>query len=93
MVAYRIPDHVGRVDDPNGSRETVYVAPLPDGPIVVLRDTALTIWREAVAPSGPGLLAERVAAAYRLSAGEVEHDVVDTVRGLIEMGVLEVVTD
>ena len=64
VVTYRIPEHVGRVEDANGALETLYLARLPDGPIVVLQDTALTIWQEAVEPSGDEPLAHRVAAAY-----------------------------
>lgn len=90
MVAHRLPDRVGVVEVSTDDSETVYVAPLPDGPIVVLRDTALTIWREAVQPTSPLPLAERVAATYGVPTSEVLAAVEACVADLARRGVLEV---
>jgi hypothetical protein len=68
---------------------TAYLARLPDGPIVVLRDTALTIWREAVNRTGQGSVAERVASTYGVSPDDVEADVEACIADLVENGVLE----
>ena len=87
--AFRRPRSVAVVEESSGHQEAVYLAPLPDGPIVVLRHTALTIWREAVSPSGQGSLHSRVARAYGVTEQEVRTAVEDCIVDLIERGVLE----
>ena len=88
MMELRLPDRVGIVD--TFGEDAVYIARLPDGPIVVLRATALAVWREAVWPSSEQELAERVASLYGLSAHEVRADVDACVHQLIARRVLEV---
>jgi Coenzyme PQQ synthesis protein D (PqqD) len=68
----------------------VYLAPLPGGPMVVLRGTASLIWQEAL--DGPeSTLVDRV--AQRVGTGEeaksIEADVVAFVEGLLVRGLLE----
>jgi hypothetical protein len=87
----RIPDRVGIVAGTSADDDVLYVASLPDGPIVVLRDTALTIWHEAVAPTGEQDLVERVAGLYGVPVSEVEAAVGSCVADLVERGILEVV--
>jgi hypothetical protein len=87
----RRPDHVGIVEGTAPDDEVIYVASLPDGPILVLRGTALTVWQEAVSPSGDQGLAERVADLYHVPVGEVRAAVEACVSDLVERGVLEVV--
>lgn len=88
-ATFRRPRSVALVEETSEHQDAVYLAPLPDGPIVVLRDTALTIWREAVSPSGEGTLHSRVANAYGVMEREVQTAVEECVADLIERGVLE----
>jgi hypothetical protein len=90
-ASLRLPQRVGIIEGTAAEEEVLYVASLPDGPIVVLRDTALTVWQEAVSPSGEQGLAERVAGLYRVPVGEVRAAVEACVSDLVEWGVLEVV--
>lgn len=89
--ALRLPERVGIVEGTSAGEDVLYVASLPDGPIVVLRDTALTIWLEAVSPTGEEDLVERVAGLYGVPVSEVETAVGSCVADLVERGVLEVV--
>lgn len=89
--ALRLPERVGIVEGTSAGEDVLYVASLPDGPIVVLRDTALTIWQEAVSPTGEADLVERVAGLYGVPVSEVETAVGSCVADLVERGVLEVV--
>lgn len=87
--AFRRPEGVAIIEERLDHDDTTYLARLPDGPIVVLRDTALTIWREAVSPSAEGSLDSRVAKIYGVSAEEVRSAVEACVVDLVERGVLE----
>lgn len=88
-AAYRRPALVGLVEEATETQQTAYLAKLPEGPIVVLRDTALTIWREAVDPTGPGSLGDRVAKAYGVPRDDIESYVQACVADLVDRGVLE----
>lgn len=92
MSPVRLPAHVGIVEQVEGEDAVVYAAPLPDGPIVVLRDTALTIWQEAVRPTSQLELPERVARHYGLPVEQVQAAVDSCVADLLARGVLEVAT-
>jgi len=87
---HRLPGKIGIVETRDAEGEVVYAARLPGGPIVVLRDTALQIWQEAVAPSGEGALAERVADLYGVPVDEIEPVVDSCVTALVGQGVLEI---
>lgn len=87
--SFRRPALVGLVEGSLDEEETLYLARLPEGPIVVLRDTALTVWREAVAPSAGGSLAARVARAYDVDVDVVEDAVEACLADLVERGLLE----
>jgi hypothetical protein len=65
----------------------VYVASLPDGPIVVLEGVAAAIWVEACAQGRPGL-SERVAARLDPPVDGIAQEVDDFVARLIESGLL-----
>lgn len=88
-TAFRLPCMVAVIEEVSEDQDTAYLARLPEGPIVVLRDTALLIWREAVTPSGEGSLHSRVAKAYGVSEEEVQTAVEECVADLIERRVLE----
>ncbi|MDV3296058.1 MAG: PqqD family protein [Brachybacterium paraconglomeratum] len=88
MRELRVPDRVGVVEGASDD-DALYVAGLPDGPIVVLRDTALTIWQEAVSLTGEQDLAQRVADVYGVPVGEVREAVEACVADLVGRGVLE----
>jgi hypothetical protein len=67
--------------------DTVYVAPLPDGPILVLEAVAAVIW--VAACGGPAsTTAERVAIATGLPVERVRADVDAFVSELVERHLL-----
>lgn len=88
MNAYVVADRVGVVE----VSECIYVARLPDGPIVELRDTAALIWRETLAGSMDGI-AGRVAGATGLALEDVERDVTDFVERLLAHGLVVAVPE
>ncbi len=88
----RVPERVGIVGGAEGD-DAVYVAKLPSGPIVVLRDTALTIWQEAMAPTGHQDLAERVAGLYGVPVNQIRGAVHACVLDLVAQGILEPAPD
>lgn len=90
--ALQLPARLGILEGIEDGSDVLYVASLPDGPIVVLRDTALAIWQEAVAPTGGRDLADRVADLYGLPVTEVREAVDACVDDLVERGVLEIVS-
>ena len=65
----------------------VYVARVPDGPIVVLRDVAALIWEEAQI-ADPRSVADRVAQRTERAVDEVEGDVTAFLSELIDGGLL-----
>lgn len=70
--------------------ELHYVAPLPNGPMVVLSGTASIIWQEALV--GPeAALAERVAArlGHVVSEDDIRDEVAAFVDDLVARGLLE----
>lgn len=91
-AALRLPERIGVIEASDEEGEVVYAASLPDGPIVVLRDSALTIWQEAVMPTGDQGIVERVADLYGVPVVEVREAVEACVDDLVERGVLEVDT-
>jgi hypothetical protein len=66
---------------------TVYVAQLPDGPIVVLRDTAALIWEEAQRDDLNDL-AFRVASRVAGPVDDLDEQVSAFVSRLVEGGLL-----
>jgi len=66
---------------------TVYVARLPEGPIVVLRDVAALIW-DAAQDGDRESIADRVALRVARPVAEIEPDVSSFVAGLIAGGLL-----
>jgi hypothetical protein len=68
----------------------VYVARLPDGPIVVLTETASLIWVTACSDE-PGTVAERVAARVDRSVQEITPAVESFLADLVDRGLLRAV--
>lgn len=69
------------------SSSTLYVATMPDGPILVLANEAGAIWLEATTgPAGDWL--SRVASRAGLSADEIEPSARTFLADLVERGVL-----
>ena len=66
---------------------TVYLAPLPDGPIAVLEDIAASIFRLAVEGSTE-TLADRVRAGFDPPGADVADEVERFIAGLIALGLL-----
>lgn len=65
----------------------VYVARLPDGPILVLDDTAAVIWAEAYGRDRSGVV-RRVADRLGAEATDIAADVGTFIDDLIARGVL-----
>lgn len=84
MTRLRPAPGVGTVE----SDDTVYAAPLPDGPIVVLDGVAALIWFEAVAGER-GTIAERVAATTDVAPDAIRAEVEAFVADLVARGLLE----
>lgn len=83
MTGYVVADRVGVVE----LGDDVYVAHLPDGPIVSLTGTAGIVWRAAV--NGPAHdVADRVAVASGLPSADIAADVTAFVQTLVEWGLL-----
>jgi hypothetical protein len=88
--AFRAAKDVGVVVSADG--EHVYLAQLPDGPLLVLDGVAATIWTEATAGPEQGWVG-RVASAFEASEDDVEQDVWGFVADLAARGILEPVTE
>ena len=91
MTRYGIPPRLAHVvvDDARSDPVTVFLMQLPDGPPLVLHDSAALIWLVAAEASSdvPGLVAEAVG----LPAEDVSGEVDDYLRDLVDRGLLEVV--
>ncbi|GAA3635443.1 hypothetical protein GCM10022200_18450 [Microbacterium awajiense] len=83
MSRIRIADLIGQ----ERAGDAVYVAPLPDGPILVLQDSAIAIW-EAVDGDGIDAIARRVGEMTGVDAPAVRDDVAHFVRTLVGRGLL-----
>lgn len=83
MTVYRPASRVG-VEQ---REATVYVARLPDGPIIVLEGTAALIWMEACS-SAPRTIAERVGDHVDRGAAEIAAEIDRFVRDLVAQGLL-----
>jgi hypothetical protein len=66
----------------------VFLARLPDGPIIVLQGTAALIWAEACGPDVGGVV-HRVAEQVGRDAADIEHVVDDFLDDLVEQGLLQ----
>lgn len=67
--------------------DIVFLARLPDGPIIVLEDIAAAIWTEACSIDG-GVVADRVAARMGRDAAEIAPVVERFIDELIDRGLL-----
>jgi hypothetical protein len=83
VISYRVPDRVGVVRE----GDDIYLARLPDGPILRLSGTAAIIWTAAV-DGAVGRPVDRVAAAVGLSTAEISEDVDRFLASLIDQGLL-----
>ena len=83
-AAYGIGPNVGHVHDAG----RWYVARLPEGPPMVLTDTAALIWGHALGGGTRSEIAGRVAAAVGLPAGDIIDDVEAFLDELVAHGVL-----
>ncbi|ADU47695.1 PqqD family protein [Intrasporangium calvum] len=83
-AAYGIAPDVGRVD----ADELTYVARLPEGPALVLADSAAVIWAEASEGGSLEQVVERVADAFGLAPAAIEQDVAAFVEQLVALGLL-----
>ena len=90
--AYRRPADVAVVDgEPasDGGPATLYLAHLPNGPLLILEGSAASIWRAAVSSAGDSDLVERVADQTGVAPEEIRADVSDFVEDLVAQGLLE----
>ena len=77
-----MPDHVGVV----GADDAIFIARLPDGPIIRLSGTAATIWTAALQDGE--LLVSLVSAAVGVPDTAIAEDVDAFISALIERGLL-----
>lgn len=88
MRSYTVPADVGwTVEEDQTGADVVYLAPLPHGPISVLRGTAALIWLATV-EGDPDDLAERVAAEAEVPVEDVRGEVEGFVSQLLARGLL-----
>lgn len=75
----------------DGHASPVYLARLPNGPLMVLKGSAAVIWRVAVGDSdSPGEeVVEGVASATGVGAGEIREEVTAFLAELVAQGLLE----
>ena len=83
MTVYAVADRVGVIMD----RDDIYVAHLPDGPILSLTGTAALVWRAALDGPAQGI-SDRVAAAAGLPVGDIADDVTVFVETLLGGGLI-----
>jgi len=88
-VTYRVPPRLGYVvpDAPEGGPLVAFVMPLPDGPAVVLRNSAALIW--ALAADGEADVPAAVAEMVGRSLEEVGPATRDYLVDLVAQGLLE----
>ena len=84
--AFRAAGGLGVMASPEG--DPVYLAQLPDGPLLVLEGVAATIWAEATSGPAEGWVA-RVADAFGEPVEDVAPDVRHFVADLEARGILE----
>lgn len=83
VTAFTRGANIGVIDD----GDAIYVAPLPDGPILVLRDVSAMVWREVVA-GGVNQMVAGVAKATGASSAEIEPELLAFVDDLCARGLL-----
>jgi len=90
--AYRRPGDVAVVDgEPagDGGPATLYLAHLPNGPLLILEGPAALIWRAAVSSAGDSDLVERVADQTGADSEAIRSDVAAFIADLVAQGLLE----
>ena len=83
-AAYGIGPNVGHVHDAGRS----YVARLPEGPPIVLTDSAALIWAQVLTGGTGSDIAGRVAAVAGIPAADIIGDVETCLDELVAHGVL-----
>lgn len=77
-----MPDHVGVVE----ADDDIFVARLPDGPIIRLSGTAAAIWTAALQDGD--LLLSHLSAVFAMPGGAIAADVDAFISDLVERGLL-----
>lgn len=93
--AYRRPPEVGVVEgrqeeSPEGV--PVYLARLPQGPLVVLEGSAAVIWRAATREGAPSEVVRTVAEELGTAQEDIRADVESFLEELVREGLLEPAT-
>lgn len=89
---YRRPADVAVVDGElagGGGPAALYLAHLPNGPLLILEGSAASIWRTAVQSTGDSDLVERVADQMGADADGIRSDVERFLADLFAQGLLE----
>lgn len=83
---YRVPDDIAWIDGTEiGLGEELYLARLPTGETLLLKDTARMVWHQAVSDPQVG---ERVAELVGRSPAEIHGEIDGFVQRLIDAGLL-----
>ena len=92
VPSHVVPSGVGWVEDRDEwSRPVVFVAPIPDGPVSVLREISAIIWLAAVEGDHPAV--EEVALATGHPVEAIREDVERFLAELVERGLLRPAQD
>ncbi|GAA6527724.1 PqqD family protein [Intrasporangium sp. DVR] len=87
-AAYGIAPDVGHVDSEVDGASVAYVARLPEGPPLVLADSAAVIWGAARTGGTLDEIVDRVAEAFDVPPAEIVGDVTAFVEQLVTLGLL-----
>lgn len=88
-AVYAVGPDVGCVQDDYGGDLFCYVAVLPDGPPLVLRGSAATVWAAASQGGSSEAIVARVAKQVGVAEADVEADVLGFLHDLVARGVLQ----
>jgi hypothetical protein len=87
-AAYALADGVGQVYGQGDDEGVIYVAKLPAGPPLVLRDSGAVIWRAAVAGGLRDDIVKRTALEVGVDPETIRVDVGQFIEELVQLGLL-----
>ncbi len=88
-VLYAVRPDVGCVPGDSANELVCYVARLPNGPPLVLRGSAVTVWTAASQGGSLEAIVARVAKQVGVTAADIEADVLGFLDELVAWGLLQ----